>query len=1539
MNWKNKEERTIVLMGKTTSDITALTNMFKNTEYIHPNHTIFHETRNVSLETIEVEMDILGQNQQNIETIKYNLNIVDTPEIFELGVLLNEERSNQVKWNIQNILPPTKSRIHAFCIVINSEVGLNRNDLETIGNVKKYFSNYSSNFMMIITGSPSKSNDGMDQFLNDFKNQEVTSELFKFFKLGFYFTGFLHTDRLVEYKEFPQMKNRDTENSKNAYKACTFSIYLYSKSNYDKVQYSFQGMIPTMTLISESDPTTNQTIYYAYCSVGCFDPSLSNRVTFTMEKDSFAKQQNITIACSVREDDLVVEKKKELFTLGNGECLLSNQFYVYSQYRVDVALSIDSGMSCWYSEIGTSYHPKPNGVYTICCKFTNTIDQGGSATISFKHLNGYNISFPIKIDTSKYQSILDSPINQFTASFQPNITIIQQSRPGLFEHGLDTTFEVTTPSPSPDLYPFFTTINTYPTVSSNYHPVSTKGNTIKYWSLSKIVENGQGSTLSFYKVSQQLSFGRLISDSYNYNIGKSLPSLDDINPENITSTLTKYIVFQFRAEDFNWVVVPNINNRRLDPPIYFNNFPYGLHKGDMKNMFFSFANVYPSTYKANQDIKIVRTIEEINLNTSFENFGDTQQPFLVDFSYKDLSNNNILFTIVARDESVGDTGVWKILVFGKYIFTKLDLVDGTKFKGTYQKIIHLSESFEQLITQSSEYIKIIDYANNVNSYSYARNPYFPINLLPPIIFKNNYKIEDINLFKFKYNEIDMNNKKVEMENTLYIGINENVLDLLWKPQLVLEKYPFLERSHPLREMNRLVFEGKWNPVLKLFEIPFKIPIGTLQGALKYSIGLDSTSELLSKDLESIFGQGSRVDIKNENGDHLGPIVTNIMAKNKTINYNSGVLQSIEWVFVVEDFTGLKSIEVEVTSNMDFKPYKFTKSYDQIPASEPGPYSISVSFPITLPISQTFSITGIKTIDFCGNTLTSVGGISNLVVADPKNLNTETITVYGLPISTMYIQDTNVTDLRITSDTNGVLNITATVKDSIGLSPIHQPMLFLSNIDGVLLNYTMNELTSNSDKTQVIYNCLISDLPPRYGPDMFFSIYGIVNRYLKIKGFNFKDLSVYGVSFGIPVKNSPVINSASSISSLDTYLSISGSNFGVDKNKLILDQLINGTSNPISIDTISNSWLLLKITPSETPSNITLKTDFGSTFVVVTPIVVKDPTPAPSKCINNCNAPNGGECQENIGCICKDGFSGLDCTKIILEVPKPNFNTSAPNTNTTVTDSGSIVLSSILNVVSIRETNPLGKVENEYIFDKWEFKNQTNDSSTFFQYKAIGSPLDVVVTVQYFDQDTIVKFANLEIPISKSTAKYSIELGPYVFKSTINFLQVIMSSKLVSYETQCQDQLDTQMDVTDLGVDKVVEVKIKDKILHGKFINIGIIDGKVGSVSNTVISNTTLNDVEDGSTVSSTLVAINVKFYAIKAILDPNFSILTDPNHQDKTCGKRKSSGLLTKEIIGIVFGVVGFITILIIVIAILVRKYKWRFMVLKKAIKMDKIAK
>ncbi|KYQ89986.1 hypothetical protein DLAC_08557 [Tieghemostelium lacteum] len=165
----------------------------------------------------------------------------------------------------------------------------------------------------------------------------------------------------------------------------------------------------------------------------------------------------------------------------------------------------------------------------------------------------------------------------------------------------------------------------------------------------------------------------------------------------------------------------------------------------------------------------------------------------------------------------------------------------------------------------------------------------------------------------------------------------------------------------------------------------------------------------------------------------------------------------------------------------------------------------------------------------------------------------------------------------------------------------------------------------------------------------------------------------------------------------------------------------------------------------------------------------------------------------------------------------------------------------------------------------------------------------------------------------STLKYRIEMTPFGFSSEFNYLQLIMST---SFQTQtdedsCSYQETGQVVNSDI---EFVRLQINDNSLYCRYIKKGVIDNRIQSISNSIFS---IDSSQQTSTNISRQVGINIPYYRYNALIDPDYSFISDllpANDKDGSiCDPLRKRGLTKLQILGIIFGGVGLIIVLIII--------------------------
>ncbi|KAM9975023.1 hypothetical protein ACTFIW_008497 [Dictyostelium discoideum] len=275
------------------------------------------------------------------------------------------------------------------------------------------------------------------------------------------------------------------------------------------------------------------------------------------------------------------------------------------------------------------------------------------------------------------------------------------------------------------------------------------------------------------------------------------------------------------------------------------------------------------------------------------------------------------------------------------------------------------------------------------------------------------------------------------------------------------------------------------------------------------------------------------------------------------------------------------------------------------------------------------------------------------------------------------------------------------------------------------------------------------------------------------------------------------------------------------------------------------------------------------FQYFTPIT----TNPPKHCIDNCGAPNNGICTPT-GCMCISPWIGNDCKSKIILIPQPSLNYSNPVTDIPLIDNkeDTKLFRSFISIVKLRELDFRSKQVTSFTFIEWEYY-KINESTS--QYKSnitnLGLTTFINVTLQWFENETNVVFANQNIKMNPSSIKYTIEISEYKFSSNLNRLQLVMMASLSVNKTNdiCSNK---EFSETSSGDDSnYLKIQIGDHSLYGRFIKRALIDSIPRSIDNVPLDSS-MNQVESAS-LSQSYIGISVPYFKKQIIIDPDFSVL------------------------------------------------------------------
>ncbi|GAM22071.1 hypothetical protein SAMD00019534_052460 [Acytostelium subglobosum LB1] len=425
----------------------------------------------------------------------------------------------------------------------------------------------------------------------------------------------------------------------------------------------------------------------------------------------------------------------------------------------------------------------------------------------------------------------------------------------------------------------------------------------------------------------------------------------------------------------------------------------------------------------------------------------------------------------------------------------------------------------------------------------------------------------------------------------------------------------------------------------------------------------------------------------------------------------------------------------------------------------------------------------------------------------------------------------------------------------------------------------------------------------------------MDNYLNLNGYSHSDI----IALGLSSSSTPsiAITFTRSVPIIEEYrrtvgaVTLFGKNFGLN------DSLVNGTlqfSEDGSTHSVNHVFLTSRMIIYNS-SLISATNNFTAQVMVKGQasnwmnIISTLPKPLPIITCTNNSCLHGGVCSTTMGCQCTFGWYGNDCSSTIIPVI-PDVDPSSP----TIIYEYQTWLSSI-NVVMIREFSDSSQPYREYHLKDWTLES-SNALTSMYKIDLVNGAT-VRVKVEWFTKDQNISFAGDIIQMKNSTLKYTVSVSRYPFNSRLNTLQVVMEASINSSADQsCSRKQIGNID--DQSSIYWMKLSLNNVELYGHFIQRAVVDSRVATVSNVIVSS---NDSTAHS--ATTLIGINLPFFDKEAILDPDFQFLLDldntgNNGGDSLCSNNNNNkgngnnGLSTAALAGIiVMSVVIALTIVI----------------------------
>ncbi|KAN0036335.1 hypothetical protein ACTFIV_001626 [Dictyostelium citrinum] len=909
---------------------------------------------------------------------------------------------------------------------------------------------------------------------------------------------------------------------------------------------------------------------------------------------------------------------------------------------------------------------------------------------------------------------------------------------------------------------------------------------------------------------------------------------------------------------------------------------------------------------------------DLNFNTV-----DPQNPELVMFDYVHLFDSTYIFRITVKQ--IGENISISQIQLGIRSFSFNTMISGGNGNlATFEIIYDYRNEFFETITLTNS-INMIKVYYNYDWYSIY--PMLQIKL--PIL--NEIDIFSINNISFLYNNVIISNEKVA--NIIYFNIS-NLNNNIPAISMIL--------NDPVSEKNLKYYYSKWNNTLKMFQIEFFIPRNTLSGILPYSLFISHRAFLKS----SLLPLSSQLYVKSKFLDSYGPIFNEF--KNKTINSTT-----FGWEFYIEDsINGFDHGEIIVRGDLDSSIYKFQISSLNnllIGNQYRGKYEILINLNTTICASQYYIITTVNLYD----TQLNLATFSTMDDNQVESYRNPFIYYLDNPNILKHFKDCgNFIDLtppivnhfeiiKKNSDDGETLVFNIMVEDiESGLKYGQSPIVYLTSEYLEVVECISKVLSINS--TNANYQCQLQ-VPYgfAFGCGYLIGVYGIINNGGSYMGFeeNYNGSIMNSTSYP-----NLVITNSSSITSNGGDLWIMGVGFTNDFIGGYISIRVNYTDTKLtspqilSPRTIYYSALLVSdIKATDKPFSIEIQIITGSKTQLSNPFIVNPvvfiynyiepttttplPTNPPQKCLGSpvCGGLDHGYCNGLQGCVCYSPWVGLDCTSKVVVIPPPKLNSTTPTSELPVlgennSNSTNILFKSLISIVSLRELNFQGNVENEFKFEKWIYTEINSNQHQYFTNISLPpttnflttSTVDIKVTIQWFPNQTTIEFANQPLIMNPSTVKYTIEIGSYNFKNKLNQLQLVLSASMDSSNTKDICSKSEFGDTNSADNSNYVKIQVDNHSLYGRFIKRAIVDSQVISIENEQLDSS-MNPINSASS-SQSFIGITIPYYLYNIILDPDFSVLVDskkvsPNDHNSICSKSSSSSnssLTVSQLAGII---------------------------------------
>jgi len=201
---KTATQRNIIFLGRTRTGKSTLLKVLKDPAHLAQPVSIFSETGNPNLFSFTVESSLMPtgivptlvpttpsvNSEDPPNEMNYNINIIDTPGLYEQKVRTEDIRDNEViKSMIIKCMEYEITKIHGIFFICSFITGVNKEDLDAFSEFLKLFKGAEKNISMIITHAETLTLKAKDDLRKEILQHPKLAEFTKVISEKIFFFG------------------------------------------------------------------------------------------------------------------------------------------------------------------------------------------------------------------------------------------------------------------------------------------------------------------------------------------------------------------------------------------------------------------------------------------------------------------------------------------------------------------------------------------------------------------------------------------------------------------------------------------------------------------------------------------------------------------------------------------------------------------------------------------------------------------------------------------------------------------------------------------------------------------------------------------------------------------------------------------------------------------------------------------------------------------------------------------------------------------------------------------------------------------------------------------------------------------------------------------------------------------------------------------------------------------------------------------------------------------------------------------------------